>query len=146
MATNARSNRGSLEARMGLWRKRFQDFSSGAGTVEQFCNRLGVTPATFYYWRKKLVDAGELQAAPSRSASDKRLPASGRDRQEPLAAALPTGFMQVRVARSAVADGEVVIRLPSGAQVQIPVSASQAIAAVIAQVYGLGGCAVSEVA
>jgi hypothetical protein len=52
----------------------------------------------------------------------------------------------VRIARAAVANGDVVIRLPSGAQVQIPTSASEVIATVIAQVYGLSDRATTEVA
>ncbi len=54
--------------------------------------------------------------------------------------------MPARIARSTTANGEVVIRLPSGAQVQIPLGASEAISTVIAQVYGMSDCATTEVA
>lgn len=64
MGTNARSNRGPIEARLKVWRNRFREFSAGGSTVEQFCRQVGVTAATFYYWKKKLADADAERPAP----------------------------------------------------------------------------------
>ncbi len=45
MGTNGSSNGRSLESRLQLWRKRFQEFSSESCTVEHFCKRVGITAA-----------------------------------------------------------------------------------------------------
>ena len=143
MGIKGRLNQGPLEARMELWRKRFREFSSGRWTVEQFCKQVGVTSATFYYWKKKLAEADHVTPASFRPVSDHRVSVSRKNRKGEDA---PGRFMPVRIARAAVVSGDVVIRLPSGAQVQIPTSASEVIATVIAQVYGLSDRATTEVA
>ncbi|MEZ6137044.1 MAG: hypothetical protein R3C53_19290 [Pirellulaceae bacterium] len=130
MGTNGRQVGRALETRLELWRERFREFSSGTGTVDQFCKQLGVTAATFYYWRKKLGDCTEARPATARSASGRP---SATSLQGGNVAAQSGSFVPVRVA-SAVASGDVVVRLPSGAQVLIPVSAPELIARVIAQV------------
>ncbi|MEZ6135216.1 MAG: hypothetical protein R3C53_24680 [Pirellulaceae bacterium] len=133
MGTNGRPVVRPVETRLELWRERFREFSSGTGTVDQFCKQLGVTAATFYYWRKKLGDSTEARPATAPSASGRP---SARSLQYGNVAAQSGSFVPVRLA-AAVASGDVVVRLPSGAQVLIPVSAPELIARVIAQVCDL---------
>ena len=53
------------------WRRRLREFDRGDWTVGDFCGRLGVSPATFYQWKRKLgkgmtrSDAGSRPAAPA---------------------------------------------------------------------------------
>ncbi len=61
MGTNVRSIGRPVEARLELWRKRFREFASGSCTVDQFCKQVGVSTATFYYWRSKLVHFDEVR-------------------------------------------------------------------------------------
>ena len=36
------------------WRRRLLEFDRGNWTVAAFCRRVGVSPATFYQWKRKL--------------------------------------------------------------------------------------------
>ncbi len=67
MGVNGRAIGRPVEARLELWRKRFQDFAAATCTVEQFCKQVGVTAATFYYWRKKLTVCNEVRPSSVRS-------------------------------------------------------------------------------
>ena len=133
MGTNGRSVGRPVETRLELWRERFRAFSSGTCTVDQFCRRLGVTSATFYYWRKKLGDYNEPRSSSVWSESSRP---NAMVRQLRDVAAQSGSFVPVRMA-SAVASGDVVVRLPSGAEVLIPANASEVIATIIAQVCDL---------
>ena len=56
-------------AKWETWRRRLGEFDRGDWTVGHFCRRLGVSPATFYQWKRKLrrgtaqSDAGSRPAA-----------------------------------------------------------------------------------
>lgn len=145
MGVNGRSNGRSLESRLELWRKRFQEFSSGACTVDQFCKQVGVTAPTFYYWRKKLGDSDKVRQSSIRSGGAHTISVSRRGRQVGDAAAQSGSFVPVRIASTEV-SGDVVIRLPSGTQVRIPASASELIATVIAQLCDLNAATSVEAA
>lgn len=137
MGPNRRLNGRPVETRLELWRKRFREFSSESFTVDQFCNQVGVTAASFYYWRKKLADFDEGRPSSLRSESGRPNSASCKSRPSEDSAAVAArseGFVPVRIARAVEVSGDVVVRLPSGAQVLIPASASELIATVIAQV------------
>lgn len=134
MGTQRRLNGRPLEVRLELWRKRFREFSSESCTVDQFCKRVGITAATFYYWRKKLGDCDEVRQPSPRSVSCRPNSIFREGRPVGDAAACSENFVPVQIARAADVNSHVVVRLPSGAQVLIPASASELIAAVIAQV------------
>lgn len=40
--------------KLELWRERFVQFGQGKQTVQQFCESVRCSPATFYYWQRKL--------------------------------------------------------------------------------------------
>jgi len=42
------------QAKLELWKDRFEQFKQGHQTVQQFCQSLGCTSATFHYWQRKL--------------------------------------------------------------------------------------------
>ena len=42
------------QAKLELWKERFEQFKQGQQTVRQFCLALGCTSATFHYWQRKL--------------------------------------------------------------------------------------------
>lgn len=56
-------------AKREAWRRRLREFDRGDSSVGAFCGRLGVSPATFYQWKRKLrqemarSDAGSRPAA-----------------------------------------------------------------------------------
>jgi hypothetical protein len=120
-----------------LWRQRLRDFSGSQVTVDEFCGQLGVTTATFYYWRKKVVEAGGSSGVLASSVSSSRKPGSCSVSRRPRKQKTSGSFIPVRIEPSMAAGGDVAIRLPSGAQMRIPVSAPEVIAAVVAQVADL---------
>jgi hypothetical protein len=70
-------SRGPDLARRELWRRRMREFERSAATVADFCDRVGVSTAAFYQWRRKLADGSSSagltkpppQATPSRTAA-----------------------------------------------------------------------------
>jgi transposase-like protein len=43
-------------AKLRTWRKRMSRFHAGEWTVAEFCDREGVSTASFYYWQRRLRD------------------------------------------------------------------------------------------
>lgn len=65
---------GKLEA----WRRRLATFQSSGLTVVAFCQQEGIGPARFYYWARRVRQAGEDdKTAPSTSSA--RTPSSKVD-------------------------------------------------------------------
>ena len=56
-------------ANVQLWRSRFKQFQNSKLSVERFCNSIGCSEATFYYWKRKL--AGSLQELAESQGVDK---------------------------------------------------------------------------
>ena len=57
------------------WQKRLDDFEASGLTVAQFCRQVGVTPHTFYYWKKRVARSSEKRRDP---AEGERVKKSGR--------------------------------------------------------------------
>jgi transposase-like protein len=74
----------------GQWRTLIERYERGSATLARFCEREGVAPSTFQYWRRRLREAAASASAPSAAA---RLVAV-QVRQEPIAPA-PTGLRLV---------------------------------------------------
>ena len=49
--------RGPDAVKLELWRRRLAEFERGAETVAAFCQRVGVSAATFYGWRRKVAQS-----------------------------------------------------------------------------------------
>jgi len=90
--------RSTTPVQLLLWQERFVQFSQSQQTVDRFCECHGCTPASFYYWRRKLAPAKRLDNAP--------------------ASAQPSAFVPivVRGGRSL----RVLIRVNDGTQIAVP--------------------------
>lgn len=57
--------RTTSQVKLQLWKERFQQFQQSHQTIEQFCQSLGCTSATFHYWQRKLESDGKSHAPTS---------------------------------------------------------------------------------
>lgn len=94
-----------------VWRDRLQRQARGKLSVAEFCRGEGISPPSFYQWRKRLGLA-------SRRANRKREVDRARD-PEFVPLELPTSLL----------SGGVQIELPGGAVVHLPPDASAEIVA-----------------
>ncbi len=102
------------------WRARLARHRHWGGSVSEFCQREGVTSATFYLWRRKL-DAGRSEV------SKKRL--------EMVEA--PPQFLPVRIEKAEPVE----LELPNGVKVRVPAGAGRTLEAVLA---AAARCAVAK--
>lgn len=58
-------SRGPDLARRELWHRRFREFDRGTATVADFCDRVGVSTAAFYQWRRKLAVSTSPEGGPA---------------------------------------------------------------------------------
>ena len=114
------SRRVARDSRIKLWRQRLREFSGSRCTVDEFCRQLGITTATFYYWRRKVAEAGVPSGAVVSSVSGSRKPGRRDGRNRPGKQKAASNFIPVTIEQSKAASGEVAIRLPSGAQSEDP--------------------------
>ena len=56
-------SRHSDPRKTAAWERRIARFSDSGLTVARFCDREGVSVATFHYWQRKLRDASATEAA-----------------------------------------------------------------------------------
>ena len=56
-------------AKWEAWRRRLREFDRGDWTVGDFCRHVGVSPATFYQWKRKLDPDTARSAVGSRPAA-----------------------------------------------------------------------------
>ncbi len=89
------------------WRKRLGRYRGAGMTVARFCEREGVSTASFYAWRKRLGDAIETEK-------------EGRP-----------AFASVRLAP---AGTPMAIHLPGGVRLEVPMENLEAVRAVVGEV------------
>ena len=94
----AGSNVGQLASE---WRGRLERYRLSPRTIADFCIVEGVSVSSFYYWRKKLDHASASDVVPSIRRTD---------------------FAPVRLVTSA----NVIVQLPGGTRLEIPMSDSEA--------------------
>lgn len=100
---------GKLEA----WRRRLTTFQSSGLTVAAFCQQQGIGPARFYYWSRRVRQAGEV------------------DKTEPSISAMRTSSSKVDGAD----DGpSVEVFIGSQIRVRLPASEPELITSVISSV------------
>lgn len=116
-------SRSSDPQKLGVWRGRFQRFSSSGLPVGRFCARERVSVASFYYWRKKLGPGSVARAV-------------GRGRRAPDQSSSERGgvFRPVTVVP---ATSGVRIHLPGGTRIEVGTECSEAVRAVVAEVVRL---------
>ena len=66
--------RTTSQAKLQLWKERFQQFHQGHQTIEQFCQSLGCTSATFHYWQRRIEPADKSKVATSLVESSAFIP------------------------------------------------------------------------
>lgn len=84
--------------RQAYWGQLFEAFQRSGETVSAFCRQQGISPASFYHWRKKL-------AATSSHADDQPLP----------------GFIDLGALGTAGSAGRLEIRLDLGGGLMLQV-------------------------
>lgn len=97
-------------ARQEVWRRRLERFAGWSGTAAAFCRREGVTPASFYLWRKRLaqgVGLGRGVATPD--VRDAMRPSDDSRRGR-------ASFVELSLTGTAWVE----IELPNGVVVRVP--------------------------
>lgn len=64
------------------WTERFNRFRAAGIPVAQFCDAEGVTPASFYYWRKKLHGKEKVTRKKSSDVRRRFVPVALADRSQ----------------------------------------------------------------
>jgi len=100
------------------WRRRVGRYGSSGLTVVRFCEKEGVSTASFYRWRNRLAE----QELPTRNADAQRWATTDVE-QTPV-------FQPVRVRR---AETPISIQLPGGVRVEVPAENLDAVRAVLGE-------------
>lgn len=121
-------------AKWETWRRRLRAFDREEATVASFCEREGVSAATFYLWRRKL---GHQPRQRSQHGSEARARCRGsvaRQTQNPVVqksrpnVAAPVGFVPISITSSSAVE----VWLPCGTRLFVPCHDREAIRTVIA--------------
>ncbi len=108
------------ESKLQLWRQRFEQFNQSQLTVEQFCNSIDCSAATFYYWKQKLGRAGQANTLKAQYESAGQAKLRKRSRQS-------VSFCFGSASRQHEQRGwlgrPVVLRLKDGTEVAVPTDA-----------------------
>lgn len=102
-----------------FWKDRLDQFSSSQRTIQQFCESVGCSVATFYYWKRKLSgNASSISRTPSRTTASLARPA-GR----------ASAFVPVVVRTGS--SPSICVRLADGTRVVVPADALAALERVL---------------
>lgn len=118
------------------WRRRLLEFDRGNWTVAAFCRRVGVSPATFYQWKRKLgreIDRGKQIAWKrklGREAADRGKPTARLGSSPP--AAPPVRFIPIELTGQASIE----VHLANGTRLRVPCREQEAIRTVIGALLG----------
>ncbi len=102
--------RGPDAAKLELWRRRLREFERGAETVAAFCQRTGVSPATFYLWRRRVAGLAVETSGPK---------LSGRGTRQSGGTSAPSlSFLPIQV--TGQSPSVVEVQLTDGTRVLVP--------------------------
>lgn len=118
--------RGPDATSLELWRRRLREFERGSETVAAFCRRTGVSPATFYLWRRRVGELAAKRKGPKSSGHG--TPQGGGSLVPPLS------FLPVQVTGQSPSVIEVV--LTDGTRVLVPRGDRESLQMVLAVVAG----------
>jgi hypothetical protein len=114
-----------------LWQRRSREFDRGSETVADFCDRVGVSVATFYLWRRKLKAALQPARSPAPAAGSAPMrPATPARRRRVTREATAAGMTFLPVEISGGTGVEV--WLPDGTRINVPCHQRAALRTVIA--------------
>lgn len=102
-----------------VWRERLAAQHRSGQSISKFCQREGISPPSFYVWRKRLGQAGEKLTR--RAGASRRRSQAENVRTRRASSRL---FVPVRLASGAEPVGGLRIELPGGTVVTLPVDAS----------------------
>lgn len=103
---------GGRVSKLAVWRERMGRYRGSGLTVARFCRREGVSPASFYYWRRRLKN----QPGETVGRKAKVQPSQG-DACRPGCEDEPPVFQPVRITPAGV---PVSIHLADGARIDVP--------------------------
>lgn len=119
-------SRGPDAAKLELWRGRLAELERGSETVAAFCERMGVSPATFYLWRRRVAELSAKRNGPK--SPKRRTPRSDKSLVPPLS------FLPVQVTGQSPSVIEVL--LTDGTRVFVPRGDRESLQMVLAVVAG----------
>lgn len=96
-------------AKLQLWKDRLEQFAASQQTIQEFCDAIGCSVATYYYWQRKL------------SSSTDSLPA---------ATAKPTSAFVPVVLRNG-ATRPITVHLKDGTRIVVPADALAALGLIL---------------
>lgn len=111
--------RSSDPAKAAQWRQRLERFDLSNVSVARFCRREGVSVASFYHWRKKLVVKTRPPATPRRIAP-------------PACAFKPLSITATTTSPT------IAVHLPGGARVEVPAGDLRTVRVVIRELVRSG--------
>jgi hypothetical protein len=143
------------DQKVRAWRRLMARFEKSGLSVAGFCRQAGVSIASYYYWRKRLVQLGGVAPGPDlanggawrHSAANAAIvhrPGQAATRKAGNGARVREGAHEPATARAAkraalaqfqpvrqVAAAEMVVRLPGGTQLRVPASDNELLRSVI---------------
>ena len=51
--------RANTASQFQLWKERLEQFHQSGQSVKKYCDSAGFTPASFYYWKRKVSTASQ---------------------------------------------------------------------------------------
>ena len=101
------AHRTNHQARVDWWRRQFQRQRTTNLSIAEFCQQLGVSITTFYYWRKRVTEAAPSARPP--------VPA---DRPSPCSISTAPNFVPVSIVEP-VGGAELEIELANSCVVRL---------------------------
>jgi hypothetical protein len=92
------------------WERRLRRFRKSRQSVAAFCREEGVSPPSFYLWKRRLSQASKTVSS---------------------AVEPPAGFRPVRLVSAVVSAAGIDVQLPGGTQLVVPLSDAQSLQLVI---------------
>ena len=115
------------------WRRRFRRFGTAGTTIVRFCEKEGVSTASFYRWRKRLPDRSTTRGAVARqknAAED----AGHAPVFQTVRIATPDAPIATPDAPIATPDAQIAIHLPGEVRIEVPTDNLDAVRAVLGEV------------
>jgi hypothetical protein len=124
-------SRGFDGEKLKRWRERFRRYAESTQTVENFCRSEGVSVPAFYQWRKKLALSPRKRQSEKRPAFRPLMVTPSVQVMPDPPAASPRGY-------PAPGPAAFLVRLPSGATLEVPRENLETVRVVVAELLRAG--------